>query len=183
MWLTWSSSSTLATGTWSARFELASSHARVTSIKSTKRHRVSEWVSDKGSQWSDSGPIKRQVTTSTWIQNMACIGQEGPDKAHILYVNECFWKRHKSHWKKGQSQIFLRPNNREKPILYPKKSIKLTSQTLPQKELSNQPGLVSPYSVWSPKKWPQKHCHRWIVTNQPLFPLYLSGPHPLHSSS
>ena len=58
---TWSSSSTSATT--SISFELASSHTRVTSIKFTKRYGVSEWVSelvsDKHSQWSDSGPIKR----------------------------------------------------------------------------------------------------------------------------
>ena len=45
----------------STSFELASSHARVTSIKSTKQESVSQWVSesvsDKGTQWSDSGPI------------------------------------------------------------------------------------------------------------------------------
>ena len=39
-------------------FELASSHARVTSIKSIEQESVSELVSDKGSQWTDSGPIK-----------------------------------------------------------------------------------------------------------------------------
>ena len=46
-------------------FELASSHARVTSIKFTKQESVSQWVSewvtDKHSQWSDSGPIKIDV--------------------------------------------------------------------------------------------------------------------------
>ena len=40
-----SSSSTLATVTISTSFELVSSHARVTSIKFTKRQWVSEWVS------------------------------------------------------------------------------------------------------------------------------------------
>ena len=47
-------------------FELSSSHARATPIKFTKQEWVSEWVSqlgsesvsDKHSQWSDSGPIK-----------------------------------------------------------------------------------------------------------------------------
>ena len=43
-------------------FELPSLHARVTSIKFTKRQWVSESVSesvtDKHNQWSDSGPIK-----------------------------------------------------------------------------------------------------------------------------
>ena len=34
--------------------------ASFTAIKSTKRHRVSEWVSDKQGQWSDSGPIKNR---------------------------------------------------------------------------------------------------------------------------
>ena len=54
--------SSSATVTTSTSFELASSHARVTSIKFTKQQSVSElvseWVSDKGKQWSDSGPIK-----------------------------------------------------------------------------------------------------------------------------
>ena len=58
-----SSSSTLATVTISTSFELVSSHARVTSIKFTKQEWVSqsvrESVTDKHSQWSDSGPIKR----------------------------------------------------------------------------------------------------------------------------
>ena len=40
------------------KFELASSHARATSIKSTKQDSVRELISDKGGQWSDSGPIK-----------------------------------------------------------------------------------------------------------------------------
>ena len=57
-----SSSSTLATVTISTSFELVSSHARVTSIKFTKQEWVSESgsesVSDKHSQWSDSGLIK-----------------------------------------------------------------------------------------------------------------------------
>ena len=63
---TWSSASTWATVTTSTSFELASSHARATSIKFTKQQLVSRWVSesvresvsDKHSQWSDSGPIK-----------------------------------------------------------------------------------------------------------------------------
>ena len=57
-----SSSSTSATVTTSISFELASAHTRITSIKFTKRQSVSqwvsEWVSDKHNQWSDSGPIK-----------------------------------------------------------------------------------------------------------------------------
>ena len=61
---TWSLASTSATVTTSTSLELASSQARVTSIKSTKRYGVSELVSesvtDKHCQWSDSGPIKRQ---------------------------------------------------------------------------------------------------------------------------
>ena len=56
------SSSTWATVTTSTSFELSSSHARVTSIKFIKRHGVSQWVSDKHSQWSDSGPIKKYST-------------------------------------------------------------------------------------------------------------------------
>ena len=56
------SSSTSTTVTTSTSFELPSSHARVTSIKFTKQEWVSQWVSesvtDKHSQWSDSGPIK-----------------------------------------------------------------------------------------------------------------------------
>ena len=46
---------TSETVTTSTSFDLVSSHTRVTSIKCTKR----EWVSDKGSHWSDSGPIKK----------------------------------------------------------------------------------------------------------------------------
>ena len=42
-------SSTSATVTTSTSFELASSHARVTSIKSTNKELGSEWVTDKGS--------------------------------------------------------------------------------------------------------------------------------------
>ena len=41
-----------------ASIELASTHARVTSIKSTKQQSVSESVADKGRQWSNSGQIK-----------------------------------------------------------------------------------------------------------------------------
>ena len=52
------SSSTPATVTTSTSFELASSHTRVTSIKLTKQEWVSQLVTDKGKQWSDSGPIK-----------------------------------------------------------------------------------------------------------------------------
>ena len=48
-------SATSETVTTSTSFDLVSSHTRVTSIKCTKR----EWVSDKGSQWSNSGPIKK----------------------------------------------------------------------------------------------------------------------------
>ena len=59
---TWSSASTWATVTTSTSFEFASSHLRVTAIKFTKQQLVSqlvsEWVIDKHSQWSDSGPIK-----------------------------------------------------------------------------------------------------------------------------
>ena len=59
---TWSSLSTSAKVTTSTSFELASSHARVTSIRFAKRYGVSQWasqwVSDKHSQWSDSVPIK-----------------------------------------------------------------------------------------------------------------------------
>ena len=55
--------SSSATVTTSTSFELASSHARVTSIKFTKQEWVSQLVSqsvsDKGKQWSDSGPIKK----------------------------------------------------------------------------------------------------------------------------
>ena len=61
-----SSSATVATST---SFELASSHARVTSIKFTKQQWNSQWVSDKGKQWSDKLVPTRSssatVTTST----------------------------------------------------------------------------------------------------------------------
>ena len=59
------SSSTSTKVTTSTSFKLPSAHARVTSIKFTKRQLVSEsvsqWVSDKHSQWSDSGPTKIQM--------------------------------------------------------------------------------------------------------------------------
>ena len=55
-------------------FELPSSHARVTSIKFTKRHLVSQWVSqgvsDKHNQWSDSGPIKSSQCTICHLWGM-----------------------------------------------------------------------------------------------------------------
>ena len=62
-------SSTSATVATSTSFELASLHARVASIKFTKRYgvsesvsqSVSESVSDKHSQRSDSGPIKTKL--------------------------------------------------------------------------------------------------------------------------
>ena len=50
---TWSSASTSATVTTSTNFELASSNARVTSIKSTKRDGVSQSDTDKCSQCND----------------------------------------------------------------------------------------------------------------------------------
>ena len=56
-----SSSSTSATIKTSTSFELASSKARVTSIKFTKRESVSQLVSDKSKQWSNSGLIKRII--------------------------------------------------------------------------------------------------------------------------
>ena len=56
-----SSASTSATVTTSTSFELTSSHARFTSIKFTKQELVSQLVSqsvsDKSKQGSDSGPI------------------------------------------------------------------------------------------------------------------------------
>ena len=48
------------------KFELSSSQARVTSIKFTKQEWVSELVSDKYSQWSDSGPIKTGKEEVAW---------------------------------------------------------------------------------------------------------------------
>ena len=69
-----SSSSTLATVTISTSFELVSSHARVTSIKFTKQEWVSQWVregvTDKHNQWSDSGPIKRNLYSSDVARNV-----------------------------------------------------------------------------------------------------------------
>ena len=74
---TWSSLSTSATVTTSTSFELASSHARVTSIKFTKREWVSQWVSesvsDKHCQWSDSGPIKISLLESSSLGNVPVI--------------------------------------------------------------------------------------------------------------
>ena len=63
---TWSSASTSATVATSTSFELASSHAKVTSIKFTKQEWVSELVSqgvNQWQQWSNSGPIKR----NNWV--------------------------------------------------------------------------------------------------------------------
>ena len=51
-------SSTHFSASTSTSFELAPSQARATSIKSTWQEWRSQSVSDKGSQWSDSGPIK-----------------------------------------------------------------------------------------------------------------------------
>ena len=68
-------SSTSATVATSTSFELASSHARVTSIKFTKQQWVSQsvsyWVTDKHNQWSDSGPIKRGKCTFTLLNIIA----------------------------------------------------------------------------------------------------------------
>ena len=52
------SASPSATVTTSTSFDLASSHARVTFVKSSKQHGVGLFVSHKGSQWSDSVPLK-----------------------------------------------------------------------------------------------------------------------------
>ena len=52
------SASTSATVATSTSFELTYSQNRVTSIKSAKCYGVSQWVTDKGCQWSVSGPIK-----------------------------------------------------------------------------------------------------------------------------
>ena len=62
--------SSSATVTMSTSFELVSSHARVTSIKFTKQW-VSQWVTDKHCQWSDSGLIKtrRQKDNKTKDDN------------------------------------------------------------------------------------------------------------------
>ena len=50
---------------WTISFELASSHARVTPLRFTKQDGVSQLVSqsvsDKGKQWSDSGPIIKKT--------------------------------------------------------------------------------------------------------------------------
>ena len=62
----WFSVSTSARVTISTSFELVFSHARVTSIKFTKEQLVSQWVSDKSKQWSDSGPIKMKILASLY---------------------------------------------------------------------------------------------------------------------
>ena len=54
---TWSSLSTSATVTTSTSFELASSHARVTSIKFTKQ----EWVSQSVQTWNLSKKLHRRI--------------------------------------------------------------------------------------------------------------------------
>ena len=85
-------------------FELASTLARVTSIKSTKRHGVSEWASerasDKGCQWSDSGPIKMH-TNYVWFDGVIIkwLGYNGILHKSIFLVMwtfECF--EHFSHF-------------------------------------------------------------------------------------
>ena len=76
---TWSSASTSATITTSTSFELASSHARVTSIKFTKREWVSQWVS----QW-----------VSYW-QALPMIGLGSDKNAYI--------SNHHTHWKHSQN--------------------------------------------------------------------------------
>ena len=100
---TWSSLSTSATVTTSTIFELASSHARVTSIKFTKQESVSELVSDKG-KWSDSGPIKTNqviqgtkqhliahITSyiSTVLQHVI-VNFSTWSSFNIFYCNKCF---------------------------------------------------------------------------------------------
>ena len=55
-------------------FELVSLHARVTSIKFTKREWVSEWVTDKARQRSDSGPIKTDTYTNTQQRSVKVAG-------------------------------------------------------------------------------------------------------------
>ena len=77
------------------KFELSSSHARVTSIKFTKQQwvseSVSESVSDKHFQWSESGPIK--IQRIIWI--VVTIGNA---TAQILGTNND-WQ---PHWRGTQ---------------------------------------------------------------------------------
>ena len=61
------------------KFELSSSHARVTSIKFTKQQWVSQWVSDKSKQWSDSGPITRLYKTKRFL----CSSKDDCDKCSL----------------------------------------------------------------------------------------------------
>ena len=81
-----SSSLTSATvTTTSTSFEKASSHARVTSIKFTKQELVSELVSqsvsDKSKQWSDSSPIKIGIFQEYFLN-------KGGGKGGNLFLNK-----------------------------------------------------------------------------------------------
>ena len=74
----------------STSFELASLHARVTSIKFTAVSEwVSQWVSDKGKQWSDSGPIIRivQILGKLWHTNIMP-ARESSSLQPYLYLSQ-----------------------------------------------------------------------------------------------
>ena len=66
---TWSSLSTSATVTTSTSFELVYSHARVTSIKFTKRQSVSQWVSQWVSEWQALPMIGLGSDKKTCVQS------------------------------------------------------------------------------------------------------------------
>ena len=85
--------------TTSTSFEMASSYARVTSIKFIKQELVSQWVSDKSNQWSDSGPIqmvelrlavlglRKHLCILSNFQYVAIIGQTDWEKLEMLQRN------------------------------------------------------------------------------------------------
>ena len=90
------SSSTSTTVITSTSFELPSSHARVTSIKFSKHEwvsqLVSQWVTDKHSQWSDSGPIK--IMRMVWLKspcNQMVIGWLGGDFLFLKTNEDMVW--------------------------------------------------------------------------------------------
>ena len=60
--------SILATQKITRSFEMESSNAWVTSVKSQQQESVSESVTDKGSQWLDLGPIKVTQKISHTVQ-------------------------------------------------------------------------------------------------------------------
>ena len=86
------------------KFELSSSHARVTSIKFTKQEWVSEWVTDKYSQWSDLGPI-----IMVWRhQRMVWSGEMASPyaKTSLSRFQRLYWSRKIFFWQSTAGNEF-----------------------------------------------------------------------------